>query len=344
MRILVTGGCGFIGSNLICYLLEKYDDIHILNIDALTYAANPENLSSIAGDQRYEFRQIDIVDREGVRDAIRSFKPDGIYHLAAESHVDNSINEPAAFVMTNVVGMYNLLEEARQFWSLGDSSGRFLHVSTDEVYGSLDSEGVFFEESPFRPNSPYSATKASSDHLARAWYHTYGMDVVTTNCSNNFGPRQHREKLIPTVIKSALAHRPIPVYGDGKNVRDWIYVEDHCTALDVVFLKGRSGETYLIGTRNEWPNIDLVTLICRMLDEQRGDGPEGGYESLITFVTDRPGHDQRYAVDPSKIERELGWNAERSFEDAMRETVRWYSERVETSEIRRENSGRREEG
>ena len=343
MRILVTGGCGFIGSNLICYLLEKYDDIHILNIDALTYAANPENLSSIAGDQRYEFRQIDIVDREGVRDAIRSFKPDGIYHLAAESHVDNSINEPAAFVMTNVVGMYNLLEEARQFWSLGDSSGRFLHVSTDEVYGSLDSEGVFFEESPFRPNSPYSATKASSDHLARAWYHTYGMDVVTTNCSNNFGPRQHREKLIPTVIKSALAHRPIPVYGDGKNVRDWIYVEDHCTALDVVFLKGRSGETYLIGTRNEWPNIDLVTLICRMLDEQRGDGPEGGYESLITFVTDRPGHDQRYAVDPSKIERELGWNAERSFEDAMRETVRWYSERVETSEIRRENSGRREE-
>ncbi len=343
MRILVTGGCGFIGSNLICYLLEKYDDIHILNIDALTYAANPENLSSIAGDQRYEFRQIDIVDREGVRDAIRSFKPDGIYHLAAESHVDNSINEPAAFVMTNVVGMYNLLEEARQFWSLGDSSGRFLHVSTDEVYGSLDSEGVFFEESPFRPNSPYSATKASSDHLARAWYHTYGMDVVTTNCSNNFGPRQHREKLIPTVIKSALAHRPISVYGDGKNVRDWIYVEDHCTALDVVFLKGRSGETYLIGTRNEWPNIDLVTLICRMLDEQRGDGPEGGYESLITFVTDRPGHDQRYAVDPSKIERELGWNAERSFEDAMRETVRWYSERVETSEIRRENSGRREE-
>ena len=343
MRILVTGGCGFIGSNLICYLLEKYDDIHILNIDALTYAANPENLSSIAGDQRYEFRQIDIVDREGVRDAIRSFKPDGIYHLAAESHVDNSINEPAAFVMTNVVGMYNLLEEARQFWSLGDSSGRFLHVSTDEVYGSLDSEGVFFEESPFRPNSPYSATKASSDHLARAWYHTYGMDVVTTNCSNNFGPRQHREKLIPTVIKSALAHRPIPVYGDGKNVRDWIYVEDHCTALDVVFLKGRSGETYLIGTRNEWPNIDLVTLICRMLDEQRGDGPEGGYESLITFVTDRPGHDQRYAVDPSKIEHELGWNAERSFEDAMRETVRWYSERVETSEIRRENSGRREE-
>lgn len=330
-RLVVTGGCGFIGSNLIRYLLDRYPDAEILNIDALTYAGNRANVADIEADPRYSFRRLDITDREGVRAALRDFVPDGILHLAAETHVDNSISGPASFVMTNLVGTYNLLEESRQLWG-DDPSKRFLHVSTDEVYGSIEGEGSFDEESPYRPNSPYSATKAGSDHLVRAWHVTYGMNAVTTNCSNNFGPRQHREKLIPTVIASALAHKAIPVYGDGKNVRDWLYVQDHCAGIDAVFRSGRAGETYAIGGRNEWGNIDLVRLICTILDEEVGNGPDGSYQSLITFVTDRPGHDRRYAVDPSKIERELGWSVGHSFREALRSTVLWYCEEEKEEE------------
>ena len=325
MRFVVTGGCGFIGSNMIHYLLDRYPDAEVLNIDALTYAGNRENVATLENNPRYHFLQLDITDRPALREALEQFRPDGIVHLAAETHVDNSISGPAAFVMTNFVGTYNLLEEARLLWD-GETSGRFLHVSTDEVYGSIEGDGAFDEESPYRPNSPYSATKAGSDHLVRAWYVTYGMNVVTTNCSNNFGPRQHREKLIPTVIATALAGKQIPVYGDGKNVRDWLYVGDHCAAIDKVFREGRSGETYAIGARNEWTNIDLVRLICTILDEEVGGGPDGSYASLISFVTDRPGHDRRYAVDPGKIESELGWTRGRPFQETLRETVVWYAE------------------
>jgi len=321
--VVVTGGCGFIGSNLITCLLRKHPEWMVANFDALTYAADRENLAGLEDDPRYRFLRLDITDRGAVRDALRELKPDGIFHLAAESHVDNSIRGPEQFVLTNVLGTFNLLEEARQLWG-DDRSKRFLHVSTDEVYGSLDDEGAFSETTPYAPNSPYSASKAGSDHLARAWHHTYGMNVVITNCSNNYGPRQHREKLIPTVIATALRHEPIPVYGMGANVRDWLFVTDHCEAIDTVFERGRVGESYVIGGRNEWRNIDLVNTICRLLDEEVGEGPDGGYASLITFVTDRPGHDARYAIDPAKCERELGWRPATSFEKGLRETVRWY--------------------
>lgn len=326
-RIMVTGGCGFIGSNLVRYLLGKHPDWEVTNLDALTYAADPRNLDGVDRDPRYRFRKVDITDRDAVRSVIEECKPEGIFHLAAETHVDNSISGPAQFIQTNLVGTYNLLEEARGYWGGNGGEGRFLHVSTDEVYGSLGpASAAFNEETPYAPNSPYSASKAGSDHLVRSWHHTYGMDVVTTNCSNNYGPRQHREKLIPTVITSALAGRPIPVYGAGENVRDWLYVDDHCEALDAAFDRGRSGETYLIGTRNEWRNIDLVRSICRLLDEEFGGGPDGGYASLITFVTDRAGHDLRYAVDPSKTERDLGWQPVTEFEEGLRKTVRWYGQ------------------
>jgi len=330
MRILVTGGAGFIGSNLLLYLHEKYPNYELLNIDKLGYASDPSYLTEIKNSNRYTFKKLDIVDRDAVRDIIRSYKPEGVFHLAAESHVDNSIKGPEPFIQSNVVGTFNLIEELRQFWKEDDErwqNNRFLHVSTDEVYGELGEQGAFSEESPYAPNSPYSASKAGSDFIIRSYYHTYGMNVVTTNCSNNFGPHQHDEKLIPTVIRTALNHDDIPVYGKGENVRDWLFVEEHCRALDLVFNEGKSGETYIVGGNNEWKNIDLVKKICNILNEEVGDAPSSDFKDLITFVEDRPGHDFRYAIDASKIKEELGWDSKESFEQRLRETIRWYIQR-----------------
>lgn len=325
MRLIITGGAGFIGSNIILHLCANYLDYQILNVDKLTYASDLSYLKEVENDDNYYFKQLDLTDRGSVREIIRSFKPDGILHLAAESHVDNSIAGPEPFIMSNIVGTFNVLEEFRQYWEdIGKPENmRFLHVSTDEVYGSLGVEGLFTEESCYAPNSPYSASKASSDFIVRSYYHTYGMNVVTTNCSNNFGPNQHEEKLIPTVIRSAFHHKTIPVYGKGDNVRDWLYVEDHCRALDLVFHKGRIGETYNIGGHNEWKNIDLVREICDIMNKVTKEGPDGDYKNLITFITDRPGHDQRYAIDPTKIETELGWHNTRDFEKDLKKTIHW---------------------
>lgn len=331
-RIIVTGGAGFIGSNLLCHLHDRYSEAEFLNIDKLSYASDLSYLSAIKTSNRYRFKKLDIVDRDAVRDIIRGFEPDGVFHLAAESHVDNSISGPEPFIQSNVVGTFNLLEECRRFWQQEDGNWkphRFLHVSTDEVYGELGDEGAFSEETPYAPNSPYSASKAGSDFIVRSYHRTYGMNVVTTNCSNNFGPHQHDEKLIPTVIRTALNGKEIPVYGKGENVRDWLYVKDHCQALDLVFQQGKKGDTYVIGGNNEWKNIELVKKICDILNEEVGEGPEGDYKNLITFVMDRPGHDFRYAIDASKIKEELGWSATRSFEDHLRETVQWYMERYQ---------------
>ncbi|MEL7834061.1 dTDP-glucose 4,6-dehydratase [Fodinibius sp. Rm-B-1B1-1] len=329
-RILVTGGAGFIGSNLLLHLHEKYPEAHFLNIDKLSYASDLSYLDPIKGSNRYTFKKLDIVDRKAVRDIIRSYKPEGVFHLAAESHVDNSIKGPEPFIKSNVLGTFNLLEECRQFWKEDEGrwqNNRFLHVSTDEVYGELGEQGAFSEDSPYAPNSPYSASKAGSDFVVRSYFHTYGMNVVTTNCSNNFGPHQHDEKLIPTVIRTALNKNNIPVYGKGENVRDWLYVTDHCEAMDLVFREGTTGETYIVGGNNEWKNIDLVKKICDILNEEVGEGPESDYKSLITFVTDRPGHDFRYAIDASKIKEELGWKSQESFEERLRETIQWYVKR-----------------
>jgi len=330
MNVIVTGGAGFIGSNLILYLHEKYPEYRILNLDKLTYASDLSFLEGISESQRYFFNKTDLVDRRAVRNVVKKFAPEAVFHLAAESHVDNSIAGPEPFVYSNVVGTFNLLDECRQFWEERSGAvdpGRFLHVSTDEVYGTLDRSGKFTEATPYAPNSPYSASKAGSDFLVRSYYHTYGMNVVTTNCSNNFGPHQHDEKLIPTVIRTALAGEPIPVYGKGDNVRDWLYVYDHCEALDMAFHTGKAGETYLIGGDNEWKNLDLVKLICEILDRETGKGPEESYENLIRFVTDRPGHDYRYAIDATKIKKELGWQPGGNFEQKLAETVRWYIHR-----------------
>ncbi len=327
MRIVVTGGAGFIGSNLVLHLLDNHPDWEILNLDKLTYASDLAYLEEVEDSPRYRFEKVDLVDREALREVLRDFRPEGVFHLAAESHVDKSIGGPEPFVYSNVVGTFNLLDECRQLWE-GDEEAweqnRFLHVSTDEVYGTLGEEGAFTEETPYAPNSPYSATKAGSDFLVRAYHHTYGMNVVTTNCSNNFGPHQHDEKLIPTVIRTALDHDHIPVYGKGENVRDWLYVGDHCGALDRVYRQGDAGETYNIGGDNEWKNIDLVKKICRQLDELAENPPSGGHESLISFVEDRPGHDYRYAIDASKIKAELGWNPSGDFDSKLWETLRWY--------------------
>jgi dTDP-glucose 4,6-dehydratase len=329
MKIIITGGAGFIGSNLILHMLGKHGDLHILNIDKLTYASDLKFLDAITDRDRYTFSKIDLVDRPAVKNVVQRFNPDGVIHLAAESHVDNSIKGPEPFIFSNIVGTFNILEECRQLWTTRKriQEARFHHVSTDEVYGQLGDEGLFTESTPYAPNSPYSATKAGSDLLVRAYHHTYGMNVVTTNCSNNFGPHQHDEKLIPTVIRTALAGKPIPVYGRGQNVRDWLWVGDHCRALDLAYHDGLSGQTYNIGGRNEWKNLDLVREICSILNETVGNGPDGDYASLITFVTDRPGHDFRYAIDATKIETELGWRHEMKFREALEETVKWYTEK-----------------
>ena len=327
--ILVTGGAGFIGANFVLDWLATQDE-PVLNLDALTYAGNLENLATLAGDDRHHFIHGDICDRTLVDRLLAEHRPRAIVHFAAESHVDRSIHGPGAFVRTNVEGTFTLLEAARGWWgSLGVEEAaafRFLHVSTDEVYGSLGPEDpAFTETKAYEPNSPYSASKAASDHLVRAWHHTYGLPVLTTNCSNNYGPYQFPEKLIPLTIANALAGRPLPIYGDGRNVRDWLYVGDHCSAVREVLARGRVGEIYNVGGWNEQPNIDIVNIICGLLDELRPD-PAGPYARLITFVKDRPGHDRRYAIDARKIERELGWRPAETFATGIRRTVQWYLE------------------
>ncbi len=329
--ILITGGAGFIGSNLVMYLLEQYPEYRLINLDKLTYAGSPDNLTEIAAHPHHEFVQGDICNRELVDYLFSAFDIRGVMHLAAESHVDNSISGPEVFVRTNVHGTFTLLDIAYKHWMStpfscrrGYEGCRFLHVSTDEVYGSLGPTGLFTEATPYAPSSPYSASKASSDMLVRSYHRTYGLNTVITNCSNNYGPRQHREKLIPTIIRSALADSPIPIYGRGKNVRDWLYVADHCQGMDLVFHQGQAGQTYNIGGKNEWQNLDIALLICRILDSKapRNDGKS--YAEQISFVQDRPGHDLRYAIDASKIENELGWQARETFHSGMDKTVDWH--------------------
>ncbi|MDE2620053.1 MAG: dTDP-glucose 4,6-dehydratase [Sphingomonadales bacterium] len=325
MRVIVTGGAGFIGSALVRHLvLDK--GYEVLNVDKLTYAGNLASLRAVEGRNGYSFLQADICDRTALEEAVAGFRPDRVMHLAAESHVDRSITGAAEFVQTNVIGTFTLLEVARDYWSglAGEAKDqfRFLHVSTDEVYGSLGDEGLFTESTPYDPSSPYSASKASSDHLAKAWHRTYGLPVVVSNCSNNYGPFHFPEKLIPLTILNALAGRPLPVYGRGENVRDWLYVEDHARALDLIVATGRPGETYNVGGRNERRNIDVVERICAVLDTLVP--AERPRSELITFVTDRPGHDARYAIDATRLETELGWRAQEDFDSGIEKTVRWY--------------------
>jgi dTDP-glucose 4,6-dehydratase len=326
MRILVTGGAGFIGSNLVRSLIRAGESV--LNLDKLTYAGNLASLSDVSGEPNYSFKQKDIVHREAVESILNTFQPDAVMHLAAESHVDRSIEKPSQFIETNVIGTFNLLQASLQYWKkLSPSEAnrfRFLHVSTDEVYGSLGSTGYFTEATPYDPHSPYSASKASSDHLARAWHDTYGLPVLVTNCSNNYGPYQFPEKLIPVVILKCLRGESIPVYGKGENIRDWLYVEDHCDALRLVLQQGKPGETYNIGGNNELRNIDLVHLLCRILDELKPSTSGRSYAEQITFVQDRPGHDLRYAIDASKIRDQLGWTPKQDHQSGFRKTVQWY--------------------
>ena len=325
--ILVTGGAGFIGANFVLDWLSGSDEA-VLNLDALTYAGNLENLRSLQGDARHVFVRGDIGDRAMLDRLLAEHRPRAVLHFAAESHVDRSIHGPGAFIKTNVEGTFNLLEATRAYWAALPATEqglfRFLHVSTDEVYGSLGAnDPAFAETHPYEPNSPYSASKAASDHLVRAWHHTYGLPVVTTNCSNNYGPHHFPEKLIPLTIVNALAGKPLPVYGDGQQVRDWLYVKDHCAAIRKVLAGGRLGQTYNVGGWNEKPNIEIVKTVCSLLDEMHPD-PAGRHARLITHVTDRPGHDRRYAIDARKIELELGWRPAETFESGIRKTVRWY--------------------
>ena len=328
MKILITGGAGFIGSAVIRHIIQNTNN-QVLNIDKLTYAGNLESLKEIDQHSNYEFKQIDICDTEQIAAAIDAFQPNAIMHLAAESHVDRSIDGPAAFIQTNIVGTYTLLEAARKYWMGLDAEAqqnfRFHHISTDEVYGDLEgTTDLFTETTSYAPSSPYSASKASSDHLVRAWHRTYGLPVIVTNCSNNYGPYHFPEKLIPLVILNALDAKPLPVYGNGQQIRDWLFVEDHARALYKVVTEGVVGETYNIGGHNEKQNIEVVKTICKILDELKPQASGQAYESLITFVKDRPGHDLRYAIDATKIQNELGWTPAETFETGIRKTVEWY--------------------
>jgi dTDP-glucose 4,6-dehydratase len=325
MRLLVTGGAGFIGSNLIQHVIDQPAIETLVNLDCLTYAGHLENLLPVSRHPNYRFERVDLRDSEAVRDVVARNAITHVLHLAAESHVDRSIAGPGAFIHTNVLGTFHLLEACREVWGGRVEGRRFHQVSTDEVYGSLGQEGRFTEETPYAPNSPYSASKASADLLVRAYHHTYGLPTVITNCSNNYGPYQFPEKLIPVVIQSVLSRQKVPVYGDGLNIRDWLYVKDHAEALWQVLTRASTGQTYNIGGRNEWPNLRIVEQICDLVDEwaPHRDGPS---RPLITFVRDRPGHDRRYAIDAGKIERDLGWSPAYTFEQGIRETVRWYLE------------------
>ncbi len=332
--MLVTGGAGFIGANFVLYMRKKRPDNTLVVLDKLTYAGNLENLKAIEGDKNLHFVKGDINDFNLIDGLFEKNSFDAVVNFAAESHVDRSILGPKAFIETNINGTFTLLEAARKHWSRGISGKRFMHVSTDEVYGSLGDEGFFTESTPYSPNSPYAASKAASDHLVRAYYHTYGLPAVTTNCSNNYGPYQFPEKLIPLMIINALKGHPLPVYGDGRNIRDWLFVLDHCTAIEAVIERGRLGETYNIGARNEWRNIDIVNLVCDTVDElvdanaglSKSFPFSGKRKRLINFVKDRPGHDQRYAIDPEKIEKEIGWRPSIGFKEAIRSTIEWYIE------------------
>ena len=328
--ILVTGGAGFIGSNFIPYFCKKYPDYQIINLDKLTYAGNLDNLQECSGMKNYTFVQGDICDQAFLEKLFKDYDIHGVVHFAAESHVDNSISGPRPFIETNILGTFNLLEAARKYWmdapnqyKSGYKGCRFHHISTDEVYGTLGETGFFEETTAYAPNSPYSASKASSDFLVRAYYHTFGLNVTTSNCSNNYGPKQHPEKLIPKIISNCLAEKPIPIYGDGKNIRDWLYVLDHCKAIDLIYHTGKAGETYNVGGRNERNNLEIVHKICAILDE-RYPRNSGKYADLITFVKDRAGHDRRYAIDATKLESELGWKAEETFETGIVKTIDWY--------------------
>lgn len=349
MKILVTGGAGFIGSAVIRHIIQNTNN-QVLNIDKLTYAGNLESLKEIDQHPNYQFEQIDICDTEQIAAAIEAFRPNAIMHLAAESHVDRSIDGPAAFIQTNIVGTYTLLEVARKYWMSLDAESqqnfRFHHISTDEVYGDLEgTTDLFTETTSYAPSSPYSASKASSDHLVRAWHRTYGLPVIVTNCSNNYGPYHFPEKLIPLVILNALDAKPLPVYGNGQQIRDWLFVEDHARALYKVVTEGVVGETYNIGGHNEKQNIEVVKTICKILDELKPQASGQAYESLITFVKDRPGHDLRYAIDATKIQEELGWTPTETFETGIRKTVQWYlnnldwCHRVQDGSYQRERLG-----
>lgn len=327
-KILITGGAGFIGSHVVRRFVTRYPDYHIYNLDALTYAGNLENLRDIENAPNYTFLKEDITEGERMMQLINEIQPDGVIHLAAESHVDRSINDPLAFVKTNVIGTVNLLNACREAWKGRYDKTLFYHISTDEVYGTLGETGLFTETTPYAPNSPYSASKAASDHFVRAYGETYGMSYIITNCSNNYGPYQFPEKLIPLFINNIIHQKPLPVYGDGLYTRDWLYVVDHAIAIDLVFHKGKNHETYNIGGFNEWKNIDLVRLLCRLMDKKLGR-EEGSSEKLITFVKDRPGHDRRYAIDATKINRELGWKPSVTFEQGLSETIDWYLNNTE---------------